>query len=102
MKLLIRGTIFGLVLVFGVSYFLSGQVKQQAAAINYQKQAEAMRIKQEKRSCQQLVRAQMCTKPRDDYARSICSLRLTEFHCHKYMDVEDKIIDADRENNRPS
>ena len=102
MKLLIRVGIFGFIIISGLYFSVARQVDQQQALRDYHKQAETVRIEQEQRNCQQLIQARMCTQPHDSFERSLCSKNLTDFHCGKYLDVEDKIIDADRDTDRSS
>ena len=49
MKLLIRAIILGFLSITLISYFFGSQVSQQAALVNYHKEAEEIRLEQDQR-----------------------------------------------------
>lgn len=93
MKLIIRALIFGFLSITLISFFFGPQVSQQAAMVNYHKEAELMRNEQELKACKQFIEASFCTAARDRYERFICSQRLSEFNCEKHVDVGYLILD---------
>ena len=84
MKILIRAGILGFLSITLISFFFGPQVSQQAAMVNYQKEAEAMRNEQELKACKQFIEASFCTSPRDRYERYLG--RITGYFAGRFFD----------------
>ena len=100
MSLLIRGLIFGVLIIVIVSFFVGPQVTQKTAMVNYQKEAELIRNEQEQKACNQFINAKFCTSPRDRFERYMCSQRLSEFHCSKHVDVGYLILEEHQKKDK--
>jgi len=100
MYLLLRTALLGFIAIAVASFFFGSQTSQQIAVQQqYQKEVEAMRIESEQRSCKQFIKAKFCTAPQDRFERYLCSKNLADFHCGKYVDVGNRILE---EHQKPS
>lgn len=101
MNILIRMLVLGFITVGIASYFVGEQANQQVAIQkNFQNEVNEMRMENEQKNCQQTIKAPFCTAPRDRGDRWICSERLAENHCGKYVDVGYLILDEHKEAQR--
>lgn len=98
MNIMIRVMVLGFITIGIASYFVGEQTSQQVAVQkNFQNEINEMRKESEQKNCQQAINAKFCTAPRNKYDRWICSERLAESHCDKYVDVGYLISDEHKQ-----
>ena len=98
MNIIIRVMVLGFITIGIASYFVGEQADQQASVHkNFQNQIKQARFESEQKNCQQFINAKFCTSPRNQYDRLVCSQRLAENHCGKYVDVGYLISDEHKQ-----